>query len=133
MNDNEDYLSQLIILSARKEESKSPFSSFLLRLFTEGKLPSISSHLHFIHSLSINNEHYRILLETVIKDNPTLVLKNKLMNLFVKDSGRRSEFYSAMLPLTKEDLGKELVVDPLKSYITLDGKNFREFPWFQPS
>jgi len=37
-----------------------------------------------------------------------------------------------MLPYTKEDHGKELIIDPLKSFITLDGNHLREFPWFKP-
>ena len=38
-----------------------------------------------------------------------------------------------MLPLFKKDIGKKkLIIDPLKRYVTLDGKGLREFPWFKP-
>jgi len=37
-----------------------------------------------------------------------------------------------MLPLNKEDLQQNnLIVDPLKSYLTLDGNQLREFSWLK--
>jgi len=78
-------------------------------------------HLHYIHALAATNEHYRILLQAIIKDNPLLTLKNKLMNLFSKNPSQRCENYSGMLPIKRENFDKELIVDPLKSYLSLEG------------
>jgi len=43
------------------------------------------------------------------------------MNLFSKNPSQRCENYSGMLPIKRENFDKELIVDPLKSYLSLEG------------